>query len=802
MIMRIVTVIALLVPVGYAAGINLGVNTYTFEMCPYSTQTFNGFVENTYSEAVEVRVYANSNWIIAAPDSFILAPGEKKDIKFFLTPDISATPGTYTIKIIAHTKESGEDVEEIKINIMDCRDIKIEVPEDQKRIQACIGDVLKIPFDLKNNGKATELVKVSVNANNGNLEFEETELDPQEIERDYLYYKVTQEYDVITLKADSLYSFTHAEAKIYVSGKVCYDYEITVVPQSTDLCKGDKTTFKIYVKNNPYENNTVKLKASYGVLSQDVLKLAPGENTTVTLKAIANKEGNIAIDVIAESKSKVDVKNIQINSMICQDSTVILVPQRMETCKGSAARFVIALKNKGDKDIKGRIYTSMGDVEIGTVTIPAKQTIYKEVYISTKELDYGNYTFKVEFKGEDISDVATANLTVRNCYNGEIKSNYKLVKVCSLTPSGKVEFVVKNTGEKPETYYLKGNYGFFETPTITLKEGESKRISYVVNVSSDVSEGTIEDKITLEGMHMPAVKTTTLDIEVLPQRECSNYTVNIEPNEINAYELKGYIYYINIKNNGLADNKFRIELENKPDFVYVEPAELEIKSGKEGKFFIYVAPNVKLPNKEYKFKGKVTDKYGVEKRFELTFNLMVEKTDVSGKEPQKLRVVIEDFDRDRIYVINKTVQQNLHIKYYMEGEIQEEDISFSVGSFIVQVGDELYEDQNPEIGKKTYTIKWDNKTYNIDVEFLKVDNEKGEYKFRIEKIEIIKDVTPVYVTPEPENRLLKYWPWLIPLAVLIIGLVLVLLEWKKPVYVVEGDKKKDEIAALKQAIET
>ncbi len=800
MITKLVMVLALILPLGYAANINLGVNAYTFEMCPYSTQAFDGYVENTYSEPIEVKVYSTSDWITAAPDSFVLTPGEKKDIKFFLTPDVSAKPGTYRLKISAYSKEVGEDEEEIKVNILDCHDVGIEVPQDYERIHACIGDVLKIPFDLNNNGKATELVKVSVDANNGNLEFEETELDPQEIERDYLYYKVTQEYDVITLKADSLYSFAHGEAKIYVSGRVCYDYDMTVVPQSTDLCKGDKTTFKIYVKNNPYEKNTVKLKTSYGKLSQETLELDPDENATITLEVVANKEGNIAIDVIAESKSKVDVKNVQINSLSCRDGTVVLVPERMETCKGSAARFIVALKNKGDKEVEGKLSTTLGDVEIGTITIPPKKTIYKEVYISTMDLDYGNYTFEVTFKGDEIKDVAKANLTVRNCYNGDIKSNYKLVKVCSLTPSGKVDFVITNTGEKPETYYLKGEYGFFEIPTITLKEGESKKVGYIVNVSKDVGEGIIEDKITLEGMHMPYTKTTTLEIEVLPQKECSNYTVSIDPQQINAYELKGYIYYVTIKNDGLADNKFRIELENKPEFVYVEPAELEIKSGKEGKFFIYVAPNTDLPNKVYKFKGKVIDKYGVERKFELTFNLMVEKAQVSGKEPQKLRVVVENFDREKIYTINKTKQENLHIKYYMEGKIEEEDITFLVGSFIVQVGDELYEDQNPEIGKKTYTLRWNNKTYHIDIEFLKVDNEKGVYKFRVERIEIIKDVTPIYTTPQPENWLFKYWPWLIPLAVLIIGLLLVVLEWKKPVYV-EGNDKKKEITALKQAIE-
>ncbi|NPA38710.1 MAG: hypothetical protein GXN99_02855 [Candidatus Nanohaloarchaeota archaeon] len=783
----------------YAAQIELGLNQYSFEMCPYSTQAFDGFVKNTGSESAEIKVYADGSWVVAAPDSFILNPGEVQNIKFFITPDGDAKPGEYRIKIIAYSKELGEVENEIKVTILNCHDINIQVSDDYERIQACIGDVVKIPFDLTNDGKVTELVNVKVEANNGNLEFEQTELNPGEIERDYLYYKVVQEYDVITLKAESVYSFAHAEKKIYVSGRNCYDFDMTVVPQSTDACKGDTVTFKIYVENKGEEKNKITLESSYGTLSDTELYLNPGQKAEVVLEAVANKEGNIAIDVTAKSKYKVDVKNVQINSMICKDGTVVLVPQHMEACKGSAARFVIVLKNKGDEAMEGYLSTTLGDVEKEKIVVEPKQTIYKEVYIPTEELDYGNYTFEVKYEGEDVYDVAKANLTVKNCYNGEITTDYKLVKVCALTPSGKVVFKVKNTGEKPETYYLKGEYGWFETPTITLQPGGVKKVNYIINVSDDVGEGIIEDTIVLEGMHMFKPKETTLEIEVLPTRECSNYTVDVEPETINAYEYRGYIYYVNIKNNGLAENEFKIEIEDKPEYVYVEPPKLTLKPGEEGKFFIYIAPTEKLPNKEYVFEGKVVDKYGVDKKFEIRFNLMAEKAVPTAKE-DRLKVVVEGFDKERIYTVNRTHVENITIKYYMEGRMEEEQISFMAGSFIVQVGDELYEDQEPEIGEKTYTLIWNNKTYKITVEFLKVDNENSEYKFRVERIEIIKDITPIYATPEEKSWLEKYWPWLIPLAVLIIGLILVALD------VMDKDKEderetREEILKLKEAIE-
>jgi len=127
--------------------INLFLDTYSVELCPYTTKMITGFVENIGNQDIEVKLYSNSKWITIAQDSFILSPHEKKYINIFVTPTDEARVGEYRAKIYAYTT-SEEDVEELTLNILDCNEISLDVSDTN--IKACIGDKLKIPFYIEN----------------------------------------------------------------------------------------------------------------------------------------------------------------------------------------------------------------------------------------------------------------------------------------------------------------------------------------------------------------------------------------------------------------------------------------------------------------------------------------------------------------------------------------------------------------------------------------------------------------------------------------------------------------------------
>lgn len=367
---------------------------------------------------------------------------------------------------------------------------------------------------------------------------------------------------------------------------------------------------------------------------------------------------------------------------------------------------------------------------------------------------------------------------------------------------------MRNTGERKETYYLSGKFGFFDQDKIVLEPGEEKVVGYHINITKDIAEGIIEDTLTLKGAHMVNEKSLNLNVDVLKENLCSNFSVEVIPPEITADKYKGYLYKIKIKNNGYAKNTFRVKFKDDYGMIYLEPEEISMDSGDEGTIFMYVAPNSKMPNKEYIFEGEVIDKFGNERKFKAVFNLEAEKSNFAeGSEEDKIIVHVGGLDKEKVYYVSDKNITKLNITYEMEGKEEIEEILFTAGSFIIQIGDELYEDKNPEIGKKTYVIYANNKTYKITVKFVYVDNNKKEYKFKIEDITIEKEKKRLY-PPEEEGKKARWWRswrfW-IPFIVLLVGILFIIydafLSYRKETSGdLKGERKKD-IEKLKEVVE-
>ncbi len=786
-----------------SSNINLVLDTYSLDLCPYSTKMITGYVENTGSYDEEVKIFSNSKWITIAQNSLVVKPGEKKYITLFITPTDEAKPTIYYAKIYASSKQS-EDIENIEINVLDCSDITLDF--SKTIYDACIGDVLKIPFYIENNGKLTE--NVVLETEKGNLEFYETVLDSYERDKNYLYYKVVSDYASFWIRAKSQNSFANDEKKIYVRGENCYSFSTTVIPQSVDACMKDTAVFDIYIKNTGSKENTINVRSSYGVLSDTKIVLQPEEEKIIKLRVKPEKIGESAIKVEIWDKVNYEFRDLQLTGKECSSNAMIVVPSNMEVCKGSAARYVIGVRNLGEIEENIKLISNIGEFDNSEIKVLPGEIAYKELYVPTEDLPYGNHTIEINLtKGDKVIDTIQANMEVRNCYNGEIETPYKRVDACKFTPTKPIEVIIRNTGEREETYMLNGKYGYFIEDVVKLEPMEERIVKYIVNVSEDVAEGVLQDVLTLKGVNMVTSKETYLDINLLKESACSNFTVTVEPLRIDAQEYKGYIYKVKIKNNGFAPNTFTVEMDEDYGMVYVEPESISLDPNGQGTIFLYVAPTSKMPNKEYVLKGKVLDKYNNEKTFEVVFNLIAFKEEFNEDALEdKIRVRVEGLDKEKIYFVSKENITTLQVEYLMEGKTEVEEILFVGGSFIIQIGDELYEDNNPEIGRKTYIINANNKTYYITVKFVYVDNEKSEYKFKIEEIIIEKEKKVLYGEKKELVKIKIDWKWILPVLLIILGIGWIIYDYykngkNKPKKQKNGKKRKKEIKELKEVVE-
>ncbi len=291
-------------------------------------------------ENVKLKVkggYANVN-------EFEIAPGEEKNVMV----SVPIRENVDMVRIIAKSTTSyAEAQKDIQVMGKSCYAQEVSVVEVPKYV--CAGREAVVKIQVRNTGTAKDLFIAE--ADDGNITPAEFELDPGESRIVEWRFEARSPGEIVrSFRIMSKAGIASKEVRVAI--KDCGGVATIIIPETREICADETAKFLVSVKNIGVEKETVRLKASAGMLASQEFTLAPEEVKITTLKVVGSdlKVGNNTVVVVAEDsrEDKANVK-IHVDSLEeCYDFAVDAVGNNvMRISADNATMFRIKVVNRG-----------------------------------------------------------------------------------------------------------------------------------------------------------------------------------------------------------------------------------------------------------------------------------------------------------------------------------------------------------------------------------------------------------------------------------------------------------------------
>ncbi len=580
---------------------NFVLDEHQAKMCPCGQRMIFAALENTGSQTDTYILRAEPAWT-TMPDTFTLAPGEKETVGILVAPGCQINSGDYELKITAESEHVSES-EIIDLTILNC--FGVELTSETLENTVCLGDETVFNLMIKNAGKSDDTFELS--ATKGTFSDDKITLERNETKIVSLTVPVTKESDDITVKAESIKTSVQSSLTLGVTGIDCYSAELTVQPDEQYICIGDVAEYDVSLKNTGIKVDTYTLSSDFGTLSVNQTSLTPDNKIVFPLKVSPLVAGayDIIVSVISE-KTELN-KIVTLNARTCEGVAIIAWTPEETICKGEVARILTTIKNTGVKEDTFTISSTMGTPGEETFTLNAMETKGVYIDIPTADLEAEQVDFNVTVKSDKTSDVTFGSIFVEDCYSADLSVNPKSAEFCPCD-SETYTITVKNTGKREDTYTLTSTVGELSDNSITLESKESQKITLTIAPKC----GDVEEKGTIELLSDFVNQSETIDIILKSLEDCYAFDVTITPETIEGDVGEGYLHTVYIKNNGESSIKYDVSLDG-PEWVYVNPAEFELKAGQEKEVYLYVSAPYETGDGIYATKISINTDKGIAK---------------------------------------------------------------------------------------------------------------------------------------------------------------------------------------------
>lgn len=749
----------------YSVSLNLDTNFARMGPCSGGTM-IKGTIENTGELTDTYTISPQDTWIITTPQKVTLAPGESKSIAIFMTPPCDTETGEYNIDITAESGNS-KDTETLTIEVLRVHSVELKTSTLRT---GCIGDTETFDLGISNLGKSSETFIIT--STSGILEQDEIALESGESKKVTLRIPVTEDKKIVDVNVKSKTSYAEDQKTLQILGVNCYSQIATITPESKTMCIKESSDFTLTIKNTGTKEDTYTITTDFGELSSEALTIEAETEKKVKLTVSPEDMGQYTANIEVKSPHETNKLSVTIAAQNCKGVAVITIPKEKRVCKGDIAEYTVTVKNTGKTEDTIRFSSTMGELSEKEAAVEAGNTRELQLAIPTQDLDYDTYTVTVTAES-DIKDTSESLLIIENCYSATLSAEPEIVKVC---PGIDAVFTLtlENTGKNKDTYNLETSEGTLGQDVVELESLETKDI--LLTVPTDT-----EDKSVVINMFSDhSQDTKTVNISPKDHEKCYGYTINANPEIIEAQEYKGYMYTLTVKNTGEYASNFTISTIGGPEWVYIDPTAIDIKEDTEGQFYTYVSPpygtesgthNIDIEIKRDNVASKtITLKLILGSRIERPQELPDEPEE--PEEAQKTYPV--SIDTEKTYEINENQTETMDGAYDKDGEETQVTINFRTGSFIIEIDDTMIEDDAPELGENIYELTTEDRQYTVTIEFTEVNTTSDTYKFRVKSAEVTElpedQTTPTGDATEersPLSRNLIY--------ATIIGLVIIIL---------------------------
>ncbi|MEM5871263.1 MAG: hypothetical protein QW051_00145 [Candidatus Aenigmatarchaeota archaeon] len=594
----LILTIFLSLPFGSAySNIGLSVSKDKVSGCPgYAipidlTISNNDDITHTYSLSLELPV----GWKI--PDNgFIkpeitLASGESKTITFWINPPI-VSPNAYYVKVKAKVGVE-EEIKTIQVEVLRCHDVAVL---NKDEITMCKDTEFQYIFSLLNNGKGAEEFDVVVSTSWSGEVYNERVLIKAGEKREVVVDVVSPMDDgKITVKAISTTSYAKSEKTTELNIQNCYDFDVFIEPREARSCIGEQTKFILTIKNKGTSNDLYKIILPSGwTVSEENISVKSGEEKKIQIITYLSVKGKANFEFTVTSKNYPKIEKtlgVSIETIECKGVAVIVSPNSQEICQGVESKFKVTVKNTGTTADKYEIYSNLGKLEKEILELNAGDISEFYLVVDTAKIEPKEHSIVIIAKTGDISDKNEAKLLVRNCYSVELAVTPESKDLCF---GDEIVYILalKNTGEFPDNYTLWLNENVIGNASLSPNEFGM----YSTKMKIDLNEG--EHKLVFKALSENAKAEAVAIVKIKSKSECYNVEISSDESKLVVEPGEGYVIEIKVKNVGEKDDLYSIEI-NGPEWIYATEKNLNIPSGKEDKFYVYISPGFDVKRDVY-----------------------------------------------------------------------------------------------------------------------------------------------------------------------------------------------------------
>lgn len=545
-----------------------------------------GSLSDTYSLEL---ISLPPEWAGIIQSEIPLAAGEEREVNLFLInmpPPSILIPGPYEVVIEAESLSSGhKDVATLPIDILACNVVQLNAPEPSKTICEETGGSQEYSIEVKNIGKFPEIYSLAATVPWATFSKNLVTLNPEQTETITVTLSPPSTLtgvQGIEITAVSTTSFSQASIPLELDIKDCFDFAVALNPSSSQVCKGESTTYTLEV-NNLGEIDTFTIETPFYVTPESSSLSEVTGKATMLLIATPIQQGFLTFEVTVTSETTGVSKKVSatLDSQECRAVAVVISPSDQTTCFGETVEYTVKVKNTGLLDETFSLSSSKGVLEEQSVTLEAGQSTDVVLSIADTSGLSEEEIVTITATVDGITDSSNTLLRLENCYDASITLSPQQATVC---PCSTVDYSItlENTGKRIDTYTFIHSG---ETETITLGPGQKRTNQFPVPVACD-QEGSFAIVGTATSDFIEVSESSTLEIRSLD----SCFSVQLSNGKAASVDIfEGAVIPVKVKNTGEAEQEFTLSVAG-PDWLFLTPTTLSLAGGEEESVYLYATP--------------------------------------------------------------------------------------------------------------------------------------------------------------------------------------------------------------------
>jgi uncharacterized membrane protein len=527
-----------------------------------------------------------------------LASGETAFVNpFWITLPFNLEPGIYHAKVTAKSSITADEVtKDIEIEVLRCRSVNIIVDDGFE--VSCQETQEPVVYDIEvvNEGKWSETFDISASVDWAELSKSEITLPSEGSETVSLVLNppagISSGTHTVFVTARSTESYATASASVEVEVIDCFDFSASLDPESQSACLGEGRDYELTINNIGDEDDEFTIDVPEWVFPDNTrVAVNAGDSGIIELTVVPTDKGIQTFEVTIASERDPLAASKKLSGIInveeCRGVAVIVAPTEATVCKGESVEFSVSIKNTGSLEGTFDLTTTAGDLSTNSITLDEGESTTIELNVNTRDMDIGKAEIEVKAAEGQISDSASIDLEVEECFVAELSVQPDSVVVC---PGASIPYTMKlqNTGKKSDTYTL--NFAD-QTLSVELSPGESETLSHDFQIPF-VEEGRYLFNVDLTSEGGISISTTS-EIELRSSEAC--FGVKLDDG-IGVVDIgKATMVDIGIKNTGEQANNFKVSMSDAPDWAYLEPSEIHLGAQDEDLLYLYLSPGFGTP---------------------------------------------------------------------------------------------------------------------------------------------------------------------------------------------------------------